>query len=299
MPGGAGRTAGFALELLQRRFDVPGEEPMARFTADNVVYSLTTPLSQLYPRFLNTYRLALERGDLFTAGPCLYQYCVLSLHAGRPLAGLEALIREQHARQIDMNNRMLASVLEHLLQLVKALRGDAGAVADLLNWQIDHQSPIGLRVVRSQLLALQLLGQSQAALALILAAGSAPQPVLPGIPNEYYRCLILLDCYPMASEAQREHYLALVDKYQHTAAVPGWCESADRPGQLSALGRREQMPAAARTLCHTTECSASHHVAIPTADTRDARRSCGRYRQQPYSGSAKPAESRSGAYRYA
>jgi transcriptional regulator with GAF, ATPase, and Fis domain len=43
--------------------------------------------------------------------------------------------------------------------------------------------------------------------------------VLPGIPNEYYRCLILLDCYPMASESQRGHYLALVDKYRERLAA--------------------------------------------------------------------------------
>ena len=211
---GAEHTVAFALQQPNK----PSQKPTINFITYSFVAIYNTPFKVLSEHLQATLKLSIELGDRVAAGSSAYQLCAQSLHSGRSLVEIEQLLHECHAEMADLKLSMFENVLQRLLQLVQLLRASEVDETVLLNELEDYNTPIGARVLRSELMILHLLQRPQA-LQRVLSTETMALDTLPGVPNEFYRCLILLQHSMTLDETQRVPYLERIEVLRQRLAL--------------------------------------------------------------------------------
>jgi hypothetical protein len=187
--------------------------------------SRTAHPTSLEEVFAGIHGQAIEQGDLRTAAVCAFQYCLAQIFSGKALSDVERSIASYQGKIAAFGEHQIALVMWHLRQLTLILLGRSEEVsaADDDEWSRQaalHGQEMNFRARASgmKMMSHHLMRQYEPALQAALDSASVPDWIIPLVPFNCYRCLILLDRHPLLSEAQRQQYRARASEYQRQLA---------------------------------------------------------------------------------
>lgn len=183
-----------------------------------------SPHTELPAAFASTYHLGMMNGQLVTASTSAYIQVVTGLYSGVELSSLDAQVHTYFEECSSVELERARMGLKRLHNTIRLLLGaehieEEGTVLPISvnssddNW-LDRTDHTAQQVAFCEEMLLGVIfRRSKRVVSTALAADSLPPGAATAVlPDEFYTCLVLLDCAPGAEEEERARYLEIVER---------------------------------------------------------------------------------------
>ena len=224
------RAGDYGMELL-RDVASPRMEAICHFIFAADINCWRLHFEDLADDFVKVYSMALESGDLMTAGLGAHHSCETSLHAGQELGVLELSIHEYINKSQRIGTGRFHSDLLELqkvtqiikngsldirLSSAKNLYSDDGQI-DLNNKNQISQDEVA---ICHEMMTYYLYRHNELALNAAFQANNLPWGCMTNLlPTDFYICLSILECIRNVVGRERESQLVIISMHQERIRI--------------------------------------------------------------------------------